>query len=332
MSVYNGERYLREALDSILAQTFAGFEFIIIDDGSSDNTWSILRNYAAQDSRIVLMRNETNVGLAASLSGGLELAQSEYIARMDADDISLPERLATQVAFLDEHPDIGVVGCAACVIDAEGSPARVTDLPTMHGLILWSLCFHSPFVHPSVVFRKSVIERVGGYDDTLLVNQDRDLWQRLSSVTRFENLPDVLLLYRRHPAGSSCFHADMQARNSARAGRRMMTQVLGYEAPLDVCLNFRLGEFETANDAIQAMRVIHSLYDAFMAKMPLSAQEKSAIRRDAARRLVSLALRFRHQARMQREYPILLFRSSPSLVLAMVQILASRVLRRIGCV
>ena len=330
MPVCNGERYLRAALDSITSQTFTEFEFLIIDDGSSDGTWPILKDYAARDARLVLVRNEANIGLAASLNRGLKLAQGEYIARQDADDISLPERLATLVAFLDNHTEIGVVGCNAHVIDAQGTPTRSTKMPTLHGFILWSLCFHSPFVHSSVVFRREVIERVGGYDESLLVGQDRDLWQRLSSITRFANLPDVLMLYRRHPGGSSGVHSDLQAYNSARAGQRMMAQILGHEVPLDVCQNFRLGKFETPGDAIQAMRLVNSLYNSFMGKISLSGQEKYLIRKDAARRLVSLALRFRHQARMQREYANLLFYANPLLVLAMVKKLAHRGARRIG--
>lgn len=314
MPVYNGERCLREAVESILNQTFTDFEFVIVDDGSTDNTWQILQGYAANEPRIALVRNETNVGLARSLNKGLELARGEYIARMDADDVSLPERLATQVAFLDEHPEVGVVGCAAYVIDAEGSPTSIMRQPTMHGLILWSLCFSTPFIHPTVLLRKAVIERVGWYDDVLSANQDRDLWQRLSSVTRFANLSDAFLSYRIHPGSVSHIHSDIQVRNSAKAGQRMMAKILGYEIPFEICHNFRLGRFETANDAIQAVRVIHALYDAFMAKMSLSVQEKRAMRRDATRRLCSLAWPWRHDARMRREFFAFAFRMNPLLV------------------
>jgi len=149
-----------------------------MDDGSTDNTWQILQSYATSEPRIVLVRNETNVGVAGSLNRGLGLARGPYIARMDADDISLPERLATQVVFLDEHPEIGVVGCAVQIIDARGSLMKVVRHPTMHGPLLWALCFYTPIAHPTAVFRRAVVERVGGYDDALLANQDRDLWQR----------------------------------------------------------------------------------------------------------------------------------------------------------
>lgn len=314
MPVYNGERYLREAIESILNQTYTDFEFIIIDDGSTDNTWQILQSYAANEPRIVLVRNETNIGLAGSLNKGLGLARGEYIARMDADDVSLPERLASQVAFLDEHPKVGVVGSSVQLIDADGSPTRIVRQPTMHGLILWFLCFHTAFAHPTVVFRKAVVEGVGGYDDAIVANEDRDLWQRLSSVTRLANLPDVYLLYRRHPYTVSHRYTDTQAYNSAKAGQRMMSRILGYEVPFEVCHNFRLGRFRTADDVVQAVSVIHSLYNAFMANESLSMLEKRAIRRNAAHRLIGLAWRWLYKVRMQREFLALASHLNPLIV------------------
>lgn len=328
MPVYNGERYLREAIESILNQTFTDFEFIIVDDGSTDNTWQILQDYAANEPRIVLVRNETNLGVARSRNRVWGLARGEYIAVMDADDVSLPERLAAQVAFLDEHLEVGVVGSSVQLIDSDGSPGNVWRYPTMHGLILWALCFYSPLAHPTVVFRRAVVERVGGYDDTLIANIDRHLWQRLSLVTRFANLPDVYLLYRWHPSNLSHVHSDIQVYNSAKAGQRLMSRILGYEVPFEICCNFRLKRFETVTDAVQAMRVVHSLYEAFMAKESLSNPEKRAIRRDAAQRLVRLALPFRHEAKMRREFLALVFRMNPLLTLLMVKILLFRLLRR----
>ncbi len=160
MSVYNGEKYLREAIDSILGQTFKDFEFLIIDDGSTDSSVEIIRSYA--DPRIRLIQNEENIGLSRSLNKGLKLARGEYIARMDADDISLPRRLAAQVGLLDKQPDIGLVGTSIQLIDCDGERMHVHRVPTTHAQILWALCFTTPLAHPSVVFRKVIIECVGG--------------------------------------------------------------------------------------------------------------------------------------------------------------------------
>lgn len=289
MPVYNGEPYLSEAVDSILAQSFADFEFIIVDDGSTDNTWPILQEYAAREPRIVLTRNDANVGLARSLNKGLELAQGEYVARMDADDISLPRRLATQVAFLDEYPDIGVVGSFVQLIDEDGALGAVWHYPTMPGLLLWSLSFHSPLAHPSVVFRRRLVEEVGGYDEALLANQDRDLWHRLSSLTRLSNLPDVLLLYRQHPDTISQRQADVQARNSAQAAQRRASSILGSEVPLHVFRAIQLRRYEDTEVAARALKLVHSLYDVFMAREDISNREKRAIRRDAVQRALSIA-------------------------------------------
>ena len=328
MSVYNGERYVREAVESMLNQTFTDYEFIIVDDGSTDSTWQILQGYAASEPRVVLVRNETNVGLTGSLNKGLDLARGEYIARMDADDVSLPHRLAAQVAFLDGSPEVGVVGSAVQVIDANGSPGDVWRYPTTHALILWSLCFHAGIAHPAAVFRKGVVERVGGYDERFAQAQDRDLWQRLSSVARLANLPDVYLLHRKHPDTVSCRRTDMQARNSAKAGQRLMTRLLGYEVPFEVLYNFRINRFGTMHDAVQAMRVIYSLYDVFKTEKSLSSSEKRAIRREAAQRVVRLAWPFRHEAKMRRELLGLTLRTNPLLALLVAKLLLPGVLRK----
>lgn len=297
MPVYNGEKYLREAIDSILNQTFTDFEFLIIDDGSTDCTWRIMKEHAARDPRIVLVHNDTNLGLTKSLNKGLDMAKGEYVARMDADDISLPERLAAQASFLDKHPDVGVVGTFAQKIDKNGCCMAMWRFPTMHDSLFWALCFTTPLVHPSVMFRKTIIENIGGYNEKLLVNQDRDLWQRLSCVTRFANLPNIHLLYRWHSDNTTNRHAEIQARNSAMAGQRMMSEILGYEVPFEICHNIRRGRFDTVDDAIDAARLILPLYNAYVSKHPLTAFEDRMIRKDAASRLFNLAWRWKQRPR-----------------------------------
>lgn len=289
MSVYNGQKYLVDAVNSILNQTFTHFEFLIIDDGSTDKTWQILQEYATRDPRIVLIQNDYNLGLAKSLNKGLAMAKGEYIARMDADDISLPNRLGAQASFLDTHPDVGVVGAFVQMNDEDGRCMEVWRFPTMHGPLVWALCFTTPLVHPSVLFRKKIVEHIGGYNERLLANQDRDLWQRLSASTHFANIPTVYLLYKWHKDNISNLHAKIQARNSAKAGQRMMAKILGYDVPFEICHNIRCGRFKSVDDAISAARLIRPLYDAFIAKQPLSAFEKHSVRKDAAFRLFSFA-------------------------------------------
>jgi glycosyltransferase involved in cell wall biosynthesis len=287
MPVYNGERYLREAVESIVAQTFTNFEFIIIDDGSTDTTGAILDSF--DDPRIVRSKNEENIGLARSLNKGLTMARGEYIARMDADDISLPERLARQVAFLDAHPEVGVLGSVVQVIDGDGNKSDTLWLPTEHGVLRWSLCFGGPIAHPTVMMRREVVERVGGYNPNMVTAQDYDLWRRLSGVTRLSNLQDVLLSLRKHEASMRKIHLAEHRRNRIRISRLMMSEILGEDVPSDVVQHLWSKEFESADDVHQAARLIYRLYQASITDSTLSTTEKRKVRRDAARRLFRLA-------------------------------------------
>jgi len=195
MSVYNGERYLVQAIDSILNQTFADFEFIIINDGSTDGSADILRAYDDPRLRII---EQANVGLTRSLNRGIALAQGEYIARMDDDDISLPERLARQVAFLNTRPEIGVVGSACRIIDELNGREWVQRVPLSDEELSRALIRGNPVVHTSVMMRKSVLRAVGGYNEAYPYSQDYELWVRLATHTRLANLPEVLVVHRHH--------------------------------------------------------------------------------------------------------------------------------------
>jgi glycosyltransferase involved in cell wall biosynthesis len=196
MSVHNGERFLRDAVLSILNQTFADFEFLIIDDASTDTTTQILRELSAQDSRIHVVTNATNLGLTKSLNIALQSSNSEYIARMDADDVALPTRLEKQVVFLEAHADIDVVGTAYEWIDEDdhvmGRPPVITNPDDIHR----ALPRTNPLLHSSVLMRRSVLGQAHGYDESYRRAQDYDLWLRLSRTSRLANLPDVLMQKR----------------------------------------------------------------------------------------------------------------------------------------
>lgn len=210
MPVYNGERYLREAIESILTQTFTDFEFIIIDDGSTDNTWNILREY--QDSRIQLIRNEKNIGLTKSLNKAISMSKGTYIARMDADDISYPERFDKQVNFLDQHHNIDVLGTNLVRIGPCGNilDNQPKPYPTSPEVIGWMIYVRNCIQHPTVMLRQNVYEKTGGYDVRLAIAQDYDLWMRASLDFNLCNLPDVLLKYRCHPENVSNRHKNFQ--------------------------------------------------------------------------------------------------------------------------
>jgi glycosyltransferase involved in cell wall biosynthesis len=177
MAVHDGERYLREAIDSILEQTFSDFEFVIVDDHSADATPALLEKMV--DTRIIRLRNTDHMGLAASLNRGLDAARGRYIARMDADDISLPPRLEQQIHYLDEHADIGIVGTNTSYIDAEGQPLFNGQLaysePLSPAYLRWLLLWKNPLPHPTVMLRRSLIEQTGlRYDPAFETAQDYD--------------------------------------------------------------------------------------------------------------------------------------------------------------
>jgi hypothetical protein len=204
MAVYNGEAYLTEAIESLLRQTMPNFELVAVDDGSTDGSLRILNELQTLDSRIRVIRNETNIGLAASLNRGIAASNAEIIARADADDVYHLERLQRQMDAMVANPDLTIVGSAVSFIDEDGHPQTIRPDPTfpttcrqirLHSLLgccLW---------HTTVMFRKKAIQSVGGYSTDFRGGpEDYDLWSRLSPDHRFINLPEVLAHVRIHQA------------------------------------------------------------------------------------------------------------------------------------
>ncbi|MGO4170243.1 glycosyltransferase [Novosphingobium sp. YAF33] len=212
MSVYNGERFLPLAIESVLGQSFADFELLILDDGSTDGSAAIIRRYAEADSRVRPVIRE-NRGLIASLNQLLGMAQAPLVARMDADDICRPERFARQVAFLTDHPDYGVVGSWSEDIGEHGEALvrSGADHPLVHEEMLAAIEQGEQLIcHPAVMYRRDVVLSVGGYHAAFRHCEDLDLWLRLSSVTRMGNIPERLLRYRRYPDQVSARHSTEQ--------------------------------------------------------------------------------------------------------------------------
>ena len=244
MSVYNGERFLAAAIESVLAQTFADFEFLIIDDGSFDASRNIAAQYAARDSRIHLIARE-NQGLIASLNELLTAARAPLVARMDADDICMPLRFERQLAFLHAHPEIGVLGTWAEDIDENGAPypLDIEDHPVDHAAFIAGIESGAYLMcHPAVMFRRELVLSVGGYHPAFRHCEDLDLWLRLATRTQLANLPERLLRYRHYSAQVSQRHATEQQINAAiariayaerRAGRNDPTAGLAQLPPID---------------------------------------------------------------------------------------------------
>jgi glycosyltransferase involved in cell wall biosynthesis len=194
MAVYNGEKYLREAIESMLNQTYTNFEFLIINDGSTDTTEEIIMSY--QDERIRHIKNEQNLKLIASLNKGLDLAIGKYIARMDADDISMPERLKKQVEYLEKNPQIGVLGSWVEIIGKE--EPMIIQHKTNFNDIRVELLFHNYLCHPSVMLNNLILKKHNLNYPNFLHAEDYGLWIQVAKYGKIEILPEFLLKYREH--------------------------------------------------------------------------------------------------------------------------------------
>ncbi len=194
MSVHNGEPFVDAAVESVLRQTWRDWEFVIIDDASTDGTPQRLASF--HDPRIRVVRNAENLGLTASLNRGLELARGELVARQDADDISHPERLARQVAFLHANPSIAAVGAQARLIDAHGRSLGRKDFPLGHRGIVFAHLFDNALAHSAVTFRRAAVLDVGSYDEAFRASQDYELWSRLGERHGLANLRERLVTLR----------------------------------------------------------------------------------------------------------------------------------------
>lgn len=196
MAVYNTIDSVKDAVDSILSQTHEDWDLLIIDDHSTDGTFDLLLSIAEVEPKITVLRNPKNLGLAASLNRGWRLARGELIARMDADDISHPQRLAKQVDFMEKHPEVDVLGTGAELIDEEGHSLKLVNMPEKHEDLVKNISKSTPFFHPSVMMRKEFLRITGGYDERLRRKQDYDLWSRSFREFRFHNLKEPLIGYQ----------------------------------------------------------------------------------------------------------------------------------------
>lgn len=201
MPVYNALPFLGKAIDSILRQTFQDFELLIIDDCSNDASGELISSY--RDQRIVAVRNERNLGLSSTLNKGLLLARAELVARMDADDIAMPERLEKQYLKFQASPALRLLGTAVTLINAQDERVAQWTYPVDIAAVRQAIKVSCCFAHPSVMYRKTAVVEAGGYDGSLNPAEDYDLWVRLCARYDCCNLPESLLRYRIHAANMS---------------------------------------------------------------------------------------------------------------------------------
>lgn len=261
MSVYNGEQYLKIALESILKQTYPYFEFIIINDCSTDESKTIIQSYG--DDRIIYVENEQNIGLAASLNKGIHLAKGEFIARMDDDDIAYPERLQKQVNYLNNHPKIGLLGTYARLVgNTTGLRKHAEDSDELKVKTFFSC----QFCHPTVMIRKCVLDENNlYYNEFFFTAQDYELWSRMLKYTDFGTIPEVLLDYRTHEKQISHSKRDKQIKATQDIYKSMQSSLGFKEYDLDINiyeklarLNFKQKEKDLSNIANFLQSVIQA--------------------------------------------------------------------------
>ena len=229
MTVYNGEHYLRETIESILNQTYKDFKFLILDNASTDSSREIIRSY--NDPRIELVALPENIGQVAALNKGLDMIDTPLLARMDADDISLPRRFERQVAFMEAHPEVGVCGTLAIAFDRQQQTKW--RWPTNHEDIKAKLLFECCLAHPSVMIRKSLFDSSHlKYDEKIGHSFDWELWQRAADHFELANLPEIHLRYRLHPENESKKTAHLQKMAALKLDDRSLERLELHEHPL----------------------------------------------------------------------------------------------------
>ncbi len=259
MPAYNAEKYIAEAIESILNQTFDDFEFIIIDDGSTDGTVCVVKGYS--DKRILFYQNEHNMGVATTLNRGLGLATGEYIARMDSDDISLPERFEKQVCYMDEHPECAVLGAGIEMFVAQRGQRTFSQAAEE---LKVDLLFGCCFAHPVVMLRARCFGKTGfRYDNDFNKMEDYDLWDRVSQEHDIAALPDILLQYRIHPSQVTQRPSEENKRQM-RALKQRQLERLGIsvsEGTASPYIAYCLGELETTEENVKALAAAFSLME-----------------------------------------------------------------------
>lgn len=292
MAVHNGEAWLRESVGSILEQTYRDFEFLIIDDASTDGTAGLLAEYAQEDERLRIHTNRENLGLTRSLNAGLELARGTYIARQDADDISLPDRLEVQVGLLESKPEVVLVSGRVELIDAEG---RITgklrpSRPAPSELIPWMLLFYNYLQgHSVATFRREAARRLGGYDPAFRTSQDYELWLRMSKVGRIEVPEHMLLQLRIHEASISRRSRRPQRESGMECSAGAIEKLTGRRLPKEEILalrNFWKGHFGKAGTPGRVDAALRPIFEAYAGRGGIGGAAPPAETLAAIRKLI----------------------------------------------
>ncbi|MBW6442117.1 glycosyltransferase [Patescibacteria group bacterium] len=229
MPAYNSEKYISEAIESILNQSFKDFEFIIIDDGSTDKTWEIIQEYAEKDERVVAVKNEKNLNNYACRNKGIKISKGKYIVWQDSDDISMSNRLEKQVDFMENNLEVGICGSFMQIFTDE-KDLNIRKYSTEDKDLRKDIFKYSPIAQPTAIIRKECYEKVGYYDDSYDATQDLDMTFRIGNEFKLANIPEVLIRYRVHPNSVTYKKVKKQIINALRIRRKYSE---GYAYNLD---------------------------------------------------------------------------------------------------
>lgn len=298
MPVYNADSYLKVAIESVLNQSFEDFELLVIDDGSTDESMEVLHGF--RDERIRVEHQAENRGLIETLNRGIGMARGSLLARMDADDISHPERFAMQVDYLSSNPGVAGVSCAFDVVDDRGQP-----LPDDYGCarpveplaLRWGLNFGCYFLHPGAILRTKVMLASGGFDPRYQHAEDYELWLRLSEQHCLANIPQILLSHRLHGANVSTRHREIQRENAYLALQSSMERLLKRDIVIEEVRHFRDGTLPESSAKSRTLAALHCEMFAILTSREAASQTR-VVSGDLAQRLGVLA------SRSLRPYPV----------------------------
>lgn len=255
MPVYNGAKYLIAAVDSILNQSFPNFEFLIIDDGSSDETADLLKSY--KDPRVKILKHDKNRGFAYSLNEGIKLAMGKYIARMDVDDISLPDRLYEQIKYLDNHSEVDIIGSSAKRIGVIKKSFWMP--PLTHNEIKATLLFESSFAHPTVMVRNKLCKMASfKYIGKYRPAEDYELWSRIADVAKMGNLKQVLLFYRIHSSQDSSVYSGPKEKSAAEIRAHIIIKTGIIPSKEELRYHQMLADYRISDDGANILNKIFS--------------------------------------------------------------------------
>ncbi len=293
LPVYNGEKHISECIDSILSQTYNNFEFIIVDDASTDNTPHLLNKYAKKDSRIKIITHKSNQRQTAAANTACNYAKGKYLARIDADDIALPFRLDRQVEYLESNLDYGLIGSWSDIINNDGKIFDRWIVETNAIYLKWSFLFHTNFAHASAMMRNKIAREAGYYQSPEA--EDFDLWSRIGTISKIGCIPEVLQ-QRRVWEGQLNLKVPVETANSVHQIIKNNFELL---LEKDISLNDvkNIHKVTTKNDKIlnitemlEAKALIIELFNSFLKENKLSSKEKLLISKDVAQKLYTLKL------------------------------------------